>query len=139
MSHNVESMFSVKETPWHGLGKIIDQAPTIEEGIKLAGLDWTVKKEALFTKDGRKAPRNAITREDNEKILGVVGSQYKPLQNKDAFNFFQPFLESGVASLVTAGSLSEGEVIWVLAKLNKAPIEIGKNDFVEIKLYFSIK
>ena len=27
MSANVETMFSVRETPWHGLGRIIMDAP----------------------------------------------------------------------------------------------------------------
>lgn len=38
MSANVESMFSVREVPWHGLGTIIQEAPDSEAALKLAGL-----------------------------------------------------------------------------------------------------
>lgn len=41
MSANVETMFYVREKPWHGLGKMVQEAPTSVEALKLAGLDWT--------------------------------------------------------------------------------------------------
>ena len=40
MPANVETMFSVRETPWHGLGRIIMDAPASREALELAGLDW---------------------------------------------------------------------------------------------------
>jgi len=46
MPANVETMFSVRETPWHGLGRIIMDAPASREALELAGLDWQV--ESLF-------------------------------------------------------------------------------------------
>ena len=42
MSANVETMFSVRETPWHGLGRIVMDAPASREALELAGLDWQV-------------------------------------------------------------------------------------------------
>ena len=39
MSANVETMFSVRETPWHGLGRIVMDAPASREALELAGLD----------------------------------------------------------------------------------------------------
>ena len=39
MPANVETMFSVRETPWHGLGRIIMDAPASREALELAGLD----------------------------------------------------------------------------------------------------
>ena len=38
MSANVETMFSVRETPWHGLGRIVIDAPASREALELAGL-----------------------------------------------------------------------------------------------------
>src|SRR5262245_51309412 len=52
MSHLVEKMFSVRQVPWHGLGQVLDAPPTVEEGLRLAGLDWTVSMKRLFTGDG---------------------------------------------------------------------------------------
>ena len=130
MAHQVENMFSVKEVPWHQLGKIIQNAPTIEAGIKLAGLDWKVRMEAMQLADGRKCQTRAVIRETDNKILGEVGRIYTPLQNEKAFNFFQPFVDSGEVTLETAGSLDGGKKIWVLAQLNRDPMEISPNDFV---------
>ncbi len=128
----IENMFSVSETPWHGLGEILDAPPTIEEGIKLAGLDWDVSLLPLVTKTGIDAPANAVCRQvgDQTKVLGVVGPRYQPLQNRDAFSWFNPFIETGEVALETAGSLDEGKRIWVMAKINRDPSEIVKGDEV---------
>ena len=42
MAANVEKMFYVRETPWHGLGTKVMEAPASEEALKIAGLDWKV-------------------------------------------------------------------------------------------------
>ena len=150
MAHELEivngeaQMFSVKETPWHGLGKIVQEAPTAEEAIKLAGLDWKVEEKQIYSFFGlpgveysRIESHKAILRATDRKVLGVVGKDYHPLQNDKAFEFFNPFVESGLASFETAGSLRDGKVIWVLAKLNKAPIEVGRGDAINKYLMLS--
>lgn len=144
MAHLVESMFSVQKTPWHKLGTIVQNAPTAEEAIKLAGLNWQVVERQLFSLSGpegqdfeRIKTHKTLLRSDNWKPLSVVGEKYTPLQNDKAFDFFNPFIESGLASFETAGSLREGKTIWILAKLNKAPIEIGKGDPVNKYLLLS--
>lgn len=38
MSANVETMFYVRETPWHGLGTKVMNAPDSEEALIAAGL-----------------------------------------------------------------------------------------------------
>lgn len=128
MAHQVENMFSVKQVPWHKLGHVIQQAPTIEEGIKLAGLDWKVRMEKMRLADGRIMNSQAVIRETDNKVLGEVGSKYHPIQNEKAFAFFEPFIKSGEVSLETAGSLDGGRKIWVLAQLNRSPMEIVKGD-----------
>ena len=40
MSANVETMFYVREKPWHGLGIRVGTAPTSIDALVLAGLDW---------------------------------------------------------------------------------------------------
>lgn len=132
MSHAVESMFSVKERPWHGLGTILTEAPSIQEGIIYAGLDWEVKTEKLKTETGIDVTsKNAVVRQDDQSILGIVGNQYKPLQNKDAFNFFEPFIENNMATLETAGSLYNGAIVFILAKINSDNIVVNDEDQVE--------
>lgn len=134
MPAEVENMFSVKERPWHGLGTIVMEAPTIEEGIKLAGLDWEVSLRDIVTNDSDKVvfdKRKMVVREDNKTALGIVGAKYKPLQNKEAFNFFEPFVENGMASLETAGSLFNGARVFILAKINSEDMHITDDDVVE--------
>ncbi len=121
MPANVETMFSVKQTPWHKLGVVIAEAPSIAEGIKLAGLDWDVTSESLVRADGSNVDEFArvFVRSDNKKTLGVVGPKTYPLQNALAFAFFQPFLDNKEAALETAGSLDEGRKVWIMAKINR--------------------
>lgn len=137
MAHEFQSGFFVKQAPWHNLGKVIQQAPSIQEGIITAGLDWSVERRELFTADGQMVPNKAIVRTDTNKVLSVVGPQYHPLQNIDAFNFFQPFLDANEAKLETAGSLRDGNIIWVLAKLNREDISVGKDDTIAKYLLLS--
>ena len=42
MAANVESMFYVRQAPWHGLGVRVEAAPSSEEALRLSGLDWQV-------------------------------------------------------------------------------------------------
>lgn len=144
--HCVEQMLSVRKAPWHGLGTVLDNPPTAAEAIRLAGLDWSVDLEPVFVCDRseangqlqtRPAPAFATVRHTDRAILGVVGPQYRPLQNGEAFRFFDPFLEAGQASIETAGSLSKGKRVWILAKLNRAPLEIAPGDDVEKYLLLS--
>jgi phage/plasmid-like protein (TIGR03299 family) len=131
MAHAFESGFFVNTPAWHGLGNVIHEAPTVQEGIIQAGLQWDVKLENLFMKDGRSVTHNAVIREDNNKVLGVVGPNWTPLQNLEAFDFFNSFLEEGHVKLESAGSLREGKIVWVLAKLSGAEGEVIKGDKIE--------
>ena len=45
MAANVESMFYVRETPWHGLGTRVEEAPTSKEALRYSGLLWKVRQE----------------------------------------------------------------------------------------------
>ena len=45
MASNVETMMYTGETPWHGLGTKVDEAPDSATAIKMAGLDWEVTQE----------------------------------------------------------------------------------------------
>ena len=131
MPANVETMFYTGATPWHGLGEKLESAPTISEAIEASGLNWEVGTKDLVTVDGQSVPARATYRKSDGSILGVVGPRYVPLQNKDAFEWFQPFVDAGECSLHTGGSLSNGQKVWVLAQLNRDPSEIVSGDEVQ--------
>ena len=138
MAHEVESMMYVGETPWHGLGLAIpeNRKLSIDEAIVAAGLDWEIELRHLFTKDNRGIPVGILNhyvacRTRDNSVLGVVGRDYCPLQNRDAFGWFQPFLEGGEATIETAGSLKGGAKVWVLARIRRDPLRVTKEDVVE--------
>lgn len=131
MVADVQNMLSVNERPWHGLGVILDAPPTIQEAIKLAGLDWAVEKRPLFRVDGENQIQSeaySIVRMDTNKELGIVKKGYVPLQNADVFDWFNPFIDQNEVSIETAGCLGEGERLWVMAKLNRDPSVIADGD-----------
>ena len=63
MPANVETMFSVRETPWHGLGRIIMDAPASREALELAGLDWQVESRNIYSGTGAMIPGYRASRE----------------------------------------------------------------------------
>ena len=117
MAANVETMFYVRETPWHGLGTRVMEAPSSKEALGLAGLDWKVVQEPVYTQaeeliEGYKAN----VRDRDRKVLGVVTNRYRIIQNEEAFGFTDALLGEGVR-YETAGSLQGGRKVWLLARL----------------------
>lgn len=117
MAANIETMFYVRETPWHGLGTRVITAPTSKEALELAGLDWQVVQEPIYTEteeliEGYKAN----VRDSDRRVLGVVTDRYKVIQNEEAFAFTDELLGEGVR-YETAGSLQGGKKVWLLAHM----------------------
>ena len=46
-------MLSTKERPWHGIGTIVQDAPTSDDAIRIAKLDWEVKQYPVYS-NGKK-------------------------------------------------------------------------------------
>ena len=140
MAHEIEKMAFFGETPWHGLGTPLapDDVYDWQRTCVKAGLAWDVELTPLVTADtNATVTHRAVRRSSDGKILGVVGPRFCALQNRDAFRWFQPFLDAKEAALHTAGSLCEGSRVWVLAKLNRDPLVIAPGDEVEKFLLLS--
>lgn len=137
MAHLVENMFYVKQVPWHGLGVKLDNPPTSEEAIVQAGLDWNVKLRPISIDNNTYNDFIGVVRESDNKLYGVVREKYTPLQNKDAFKFFDPFIKEGLAEYETAGSLKEGAKVWILAKIKDENLAITTGDEVQKYLLLS--
>ena len=118
MAANVETIFSTREVPWHGLGRIVSEAPASKEALELAGLDWEVIQKDIITVDGYNIIPGfkANVRSTDDKVLGIVTDRYKVVQNKEAFEFTDLLLGEGV-KYETAGSLQGGRRVWMLARL----------------------
>jgi len=138
------SMFYINEVPWHGLGTKLDKPATAQEAIEAAKLDWKVVKLPLFA-GSKRIPvpdRFAVVRrtgdliQKTDPVLGVVSNEYTPLQNRQAFSFFDPIVGQNAAIYHTAGALGQGERVWILAKL-PGHIRVAKDDITEKYLLLS--
>ena len=126
MSANVENMFYVRKAPWHGLGTRVNEAPASKEALRIAGLDWRVLQEPIFTgTDERVEGYKANIRDSDRKVLGVVTDRYKVIQNEEAFAFTDELLGEGVR-YETAGSLQGGRKVWLLAHMPHEYIITGE-------------
>lgn len=117
MSANVETMFYVREKPWHGLGTEVKEAPTSADALIYAGLNWDVLQRDVYTEEGIQiSGYKANIRSSDNAALGIVSDRYKVVQNEDAFRFTDDLLGEGVV-YETAGALQGGRKVWMLAKL----------------------
>ncbi len=126
MSANVENMFYVRKAPWHGLGTRVNEALASKEALRIAGLDWRVLQEPIYTgMDERVEGYKANIRDSDRKVLGVVTDRYKVIQNEEAFAFTDELLGEGVR-YETAGSLQGGKKVWLLAHMPHEYIITGE-------------
>ena len=126
MATQVETMFYTREKPWHGLGRQVKEAPTSKEALILAGLDWKVLQEPIFTEfDEEIKGFKANVRNTDRKILGVVSDRYRIVQNEEGFAFTDALLGEGV-KFETAGSLMDGRKVWMLARMPQEFIITGE-------------
>jgi phage/plasmid-like protein (TIGR03299 family) len=146
MAHMIEivngkaQMAYAGDVPWHGLGTKVPADLTPDQMLEAAGLDWTVeKKDLTFEVNGEQivAPgKKALVRSSDGALLDVIGDNWNPLQNSEAFEFFNDFVAAGDMEMHTAGSLEDGRRVWALAKVNDT-FEVFKGDAIEQFLLFS--
>ncbi len=158
MAHMMETMFYVGATPWHGLGKKLETPPEAGQAIIEAGLDWEIQTQPIFAKEWSKPvlmmtengpeyrggavdessarieSHNLIRRTSDGEIFGVVGKNWTPVQNRDAFGFFDPLVQSGMATYHTAGSLNGGRIVWILAQIGEELNVIGDDNIGQFLL-----
>ena len=126
MAAEIETMFYTREKPWHGLGTLVAEAPESREALRIAGLNWKVLQEPVYTENDELIQGyKANVRDSDRKILGVVTDRYKVIQNEEAFAFTDALLGEGVR-YETAGSLQEGRRVWLLARLPREYIIAGE-------------
>lgn len=141
MAHKFNSGLFVGQPAWHGLGTVLQNAPSIKEALGLAGLDWKVEALPAYVSDGlgqdgkpvltRVPECQVIRRATDKKIFAHMGKIYTPLQNDAALGVFQPLLDSGLCTIEAAGSLDEGRKIWILAKVHDGMADVIPGDAVQ--------
>lgn len=132
MSAELETMmFNEKNgLPWHKEGVSVEGLANSAEAIEASGLDWQVEVEPVYLANGDEVEDSkAIVRQSDKKVFNILGNRYTPLQNKEAFEFFDGVVGEEEAIYETAGSLKGGKVVWLLAKMPDY-IRIGNSDDV---------
>jgi phage/plasmid-like protein (TIGR03299 family) len=124
----------MKPSPWHNLGTELINPATAREAIEAAGLDYIVVKKPLrevmkLVHPADESDSWATVRTDAGEVLGIVGDSYEPIQNRNAFRFFDRLVGTDEAIYETAGAFGRGERIWILAKL-PGFIKVHGNDIV---------
>ncbi len=127
-----------RQNPWQSHGHAMTGAAStdVDAAIRSAGLDWEVRKVDLRCADTLDAVPDfsAIRRGDTGAILGVVGPDYEPYQNRSMFDVFTDLArvsrdDGGLPfTIETAGAFQGGKVVWALAHLPDLGIRIGDDE-----------
>jgi len=140
MAHEITTtdgaMFT-KEKAWHGLGYVVENAPSPAEALKLSGLDWTVTKSSgIFAKIGNDETWEdsysdkfcAIVRDDTNTILSVQSPEYQVVQNHEVFDL--AYSLGNDVKVESALSLQGGKKIICLVQGNTFAPSNSTNDSI---------
>ena len=125
---HVESMFYAADhgLPWYGGEenkgvRASATGATMAEALRLSGLDWTVSLGPVFGGDDHMPVPNkrAMVRSSDKRVLAIVGAKYVPVQNIEVFSFLDALVKDDIMRYETAGSLYDGEKVWVEAQMKE--------------------
>jgi hypothetical protein len=96
------------------MGTELHYPATAREAIEFAGLNYTVVKKPLkeavdLGQPGSVPDRWATVRTDTGAVLGIVDDRYEPVQNRDAFKFFDNLV--GTDEAIYGTSKSTGKTL----------------------------
>lgn len=121
--------------PWHGFGTIMQDNVSFKDALDYGGLGYTVEKSPNIHRmngvDIVSETSFFTWRTDTQKVLGVVGDRYTPVQNIDALSIVEQF----PYHIETAGVLKNGAISFVCMKSDKQIIVKGKDE-TEMYLLF---
>ena len=146
MSHEItkdDGLVLTGKPAWHGLGVVVQDAPSPQEALQIAGLDWSIeqadilcrRKQIAVGEDGQIAEtlieqpiteKVANVRADTGLVLGVVGDAFSVIQNRDLIPVIKEAAENEGVTIESAGSLRGGREVWFLAHLST--FMIGERD-----------
>lgn len=142
MAHKIDNskgfnaFVAYQQPAWHNLGTVFTEPLTTMQALEQGGLNFSVIKlpnvHILPDESEIISTDSFFTlRTDVNKILGSrLGKDYEVLQNIEALNVVDEILQSGRATIETAGVIDGGRRVFVLLKIDK-DIFIGSNDVVK--------
>jgi phage/plasmid-like protein (TIGR03299 family) len=143
MPANVESMFSVRQMPWHREGTILEEYPGDWDTARtLAGLDWDPVTSNVYAVTGYcgddLSPRyepitgwKAITRSDTRAVLSINKDSYTVIDHAEMGEIVEAVLAQPNVKWETAGVLDSGRSVWCLALLDE-PVSLAGDDSVTL-------
>jgi|DEB0MinimDraft_6_1074348.scaffolds.fasta_scaffold15473_2 phage/plasmid-like protein (TIGR03299 family) len=98
-------------------------ADSVEDAVRIAGLDFNVETEPVVTKSGLELPSNqaivSVYPDGLRHPLGVVGRRYQPIQNSELLEPLDYLMNEGfITEISSAGSIDYGKRVIVIAKLS---------------------
>lgn len=131
MAHKIDNskgfnaFVAYQQPAWHGLGEIFTEPLTTIQALQRGGLDYPVIKlpnihilpnnEEVISEDSF-----FTCRTDVNKVLGSrLGKDYEVMQNVEALNVVDEILQSGRATIETAGAISDGKKVFICLRVNK--------------------
>jgi phage/plasmid-like protein (TIGR03299 family) len=104
-------MYTAKQTKFSNVKSAAEALDTMQANFEVA-------PDNLITLGGSAVETHrAIVRTDTNKVLGIVGNRYMPVQNTDAFAFFDAICKSHKAKYQYGYVVNGGSQIMLQAKI----------------------
>lgn len=97
-------------------------------------LNWDIRMEPLMINNTIDIGKMAIVRNDNNKLLSIVGQQYEPVSNAKLMHFTTALTKTGEFELMGFDELNEGKI--VLAFLKNMQTNLKINGFLNEEYLF---
>jgi phage/plasmid-like protein (TIGR03299 family) len=120
MAHEIyeNNMVYVGEVPWHGLGTEIPGTATGMQVKELLDLSPVETRPVYCLNDKQELvevpEKFATIRLKDQRPLGVVGTDFTPVQDSELIDTLDKLRAEGLVSFETAGLLRNGSRFWVM-------------------------
>tara|TARA_Y100001963_G_scaffold127703_1_gene181332 strand:- start:1994 stop:3088 length:1095 start_codon:yes stop_codon:yes gene_type:complete len=142
--HEHDNLMVTGRKAWHSLGTVVEQAPTIEGAMQIAGLDWEVIPAPLYAviepkgMPPMRVPAEshiANVRSDTKEVLGIVSDSYSIVQNSQLAELAYAAADDGAMPRVeSAGSFRNGRTTFLCCRTDT--MMVGGKDPVDT--FFSL-
>lgn len=118
--------------PWFQDSIVLPKAGAIDQvAFTASGQDWTVERKPIQVVGGNEIPDFfAVVRSDTQDALGVVGKDFREMQNWTMYEIGNSLVTEGQAAYETAGVFGNGHKVWCMLKL-PSDFDVVKGDKIE--------
>ena len=106
---------------------------TSTEALEVSKCNWIAEPQQLITAGGKDVTSHkAIVRTDTGSVIGIVGKDWTPIQNAEAFAFFDTIVKEKGMQYIKAKEIDGGRRVFLQARLSQG--EVRRGDIVENRL-----